>query len=214
MTPLSSGSQGGASQNTSSQHTATVRIIINPAAGSGDTRKRWPQAIVALREAGLRPEYVLTEGPGEAIALAQQAGLDGYDAVVAMGGDGTAHEVANGLLRVAPPPPLGLLQTGTGRDLSRLLALPDGLEGQARLIAKGDTQRIDVGYCRYTKAGETREERAFLLLAGAGFTSGVIDRSRGLKRWLGGPAYFAAALLELLRAEARPARLTLDGAAE
>jgi diacylglycerol kinase (ATP) len=59
-----------------------------------------------------------------------------------------------------------------------------------------------------------QEERAFLLLAGAGFTSAVIDRSLGLKRWLGGPAYFVAALRELLHAKARPARLTLDGAAE
>ena len=105
----------------------TVRVIINPAAGSGDTRKRWPGAIVALREAGLRPDYVLTDAPGHATALAQQAGLDGYDAVIAMGGDGTAHEVANGLLRVGSPPPLALLQTGTGRDLSRLLALPASL---------------------------------------------------------------------------------------
>ena len=192
----------------------TVLVIINPTAGSGDTRKRWPGAIVALREAGLRPEYVLTDAPGHATVLAQQAGLDGYDAVIAMGGDGTAHEVANGLLRVASPPPLALLQTGTGRDLSRLLALPDSLEAQARLIARGDTQRIDVGYCRYTNADQTQEERAFLLLAGAGFTSAVIDRSLGLKRWLGGPAYFVAALRELLHAKARPARLTLDGAAE
>ena len=195
-------------------NSGTVQVIINPAAGSGHTRERWPGAIVALREAGLRPEYVLTESAGHAIALAQQAGLDGYDAVIAMGGDGTAHEVANGLLQVASPPPLALLQTGTGRDLSRLLALPDSLEAQARLIARGETQRIDVGYCRHMNADQIQEERAFLLLAGAGFTSAVIDRSLGLKRWLGGPAYFAAAILELFRAQAAPARLTLDGAAE
>ncbi len=191
-----------------------VQVIINPAAGSGSTGESWPGAIVALREAGLRSAYVLTEAPGHATALARQAGLDGYDAVIAMGGDGTANEVANGLLQVTSPPPLALLQTGTGCDLSRLLGLPVSLMAQAQLIARGETQRVDVGYCRYTNAELVSKERAFLLLAGAGFTSAVIERSLGMKRWVGGSAYFVAALLELFRAQAIPSQLTMDGTAE
>ncbi len=192
----------------------SARVIINPAAGSGRTRKLWPRAIVALREAGLDPDYVLTERPGQATELAQEAAGRDYDVIIALGGDGTAHEVANGLLRVDTPPPLGLIQTGTGRDLSRLLGLPATPAEQAALIATVQPARIDVGWCRCVgPAGET-EELAFLLLGGAGYSARVVERSLRLKRWFRGPAYFLAALQELIGVRAVPSRLVLDGEAE
>jgi len=192
----------------------TAKVIVNPAAGGGRTRSEWPKTIVALREAGLEPDYVLTKQPGEASDLAAAAAQDGYDVVVAVGGDGTAHEVANGLLRADDPPPLGLVQTGTGRDLSRLLSLPKDYEGQARIVATATPLRIDVGRCRYAAAAGGTEERAFLLLGGAGYSARVVERSLRLKRWFGGLAYLVAAVQELATVRATPARLVLDGAAE
>ncbi|HJN92501.1 MAG TPA: diacylglycerol kinase family protein, partial [Dehalococcoidia bacterium] len=176
------------------QGVRTARVIVNPAAGSGRTRTEWPKTIVALREAGLEPDYVLTQRPGEATDLAMQAAQGGYDLVVAVGGDGTAHEVANGLLQAHAPPPLGLIQTGTGRDLSRLLRLPKDYDGQAKIVATATPLRMDVGRCRYVGASGETEERAFLLLAGAGYSARVVERSLRLKRWFRGLAYLVAAV--------------------
>lgn len=188
-------------------------LIVNPAAGGGRTAKSWRAAQRALIDAGFDTQAQLTDAPGHATTLAEDAARSGADVVVAMGGDGTAFEVANGLLRTSSPPPLGLIQTGTGRDLSRVLRLPRGIEAQARLVAEAEPLSFDVGWCEY-EAASGRQRAAFLLLGGAGFSAQVVERSVRWKRYTRSLTYFLAALAEWWSASAVSAQTTIDGASE
>src|SRR5262249_56911589 len=106
-----------------------------------------------------RAELVFARGPGEGEALARQGAEAGCAPIVAVGGDGTAQEVANGLLATPEPPPLGLVPAGTGNVLARNLGLPVDPAEALRLIHHGGCGAIDGGL-----AGG----RYFLNAAGAG----------------------------------------------
>src|SRR5512136_656187 len=93
-------------------------VILNPAAGAGTAGARSGEIARLLTAHGLRHELVLTERPLHAAEIAERAAGQGWDAVVAAGGDGTGNEVLNGLLAAADRgvkiPALGLLSVGRG----------------------------------------------------------------------------------------------------
>jgi YegS/Rv2252/BmrU family lipid kinase len=190
-----------------------ARVIINPAAGAGRTARRWTDVTQALRDVDLAPDFVLTDGPGHATELAAHAARSNVDLVIAVGGDGTAHEVANGLLQHHDPPPLGLIQTGTGSDLTRVLALPRGIAAQAALIARAQPQPFDVGWCAHESPTGPRQT-AFLILAGIGLSARVVQKSQRIKRLGRTLPYLLATCTELFSAQPTPAHLTLDDVRE
>ena len=156
------------------------------------------------------------EGPGHATALARDAAQDGFDAVVALGGDGTAHEVANGLLQLDAPPPLGAIQTGTGRDLSRLLGSREpGRAGPPGRGRRSVPDRRGLVPLPTVRRGSGGARGARLPAPGRG---GLLLPRRRALAWLEarlrGLSYFAAALAELRTVQPTPARLSLDGAEE
>ena len=120
-------------------------LIVNPAARHGETEHLIP----AIERLLMNVEHVtvLTDRVGHAIELA--AAATGYDLVVAAGGDGTVHEVLNGLM--AQPaenrPALGLLPTGSGNDTRRMLGISSDLAQAALELATGRRCRFDVGVC-------------------------------------------------------------------
>lgn len=120
-------------------------LIVNPAAKHGETARFVP-AIERLLH-NMPHDTVLTEGTGHAQLLAREA--TGYDLVVAVGGDGTVHEVLNGLM--AHPsdrrPALGLLPTGSGNDTRRTLGIPADLAAAALVLATGERRSFDIGVC-------------------------------------------------------------------
>lgn len=119
-------------------------VILNPAAGRGRARRAWPRATERMRAAGLDFELVETRAPGDGISHAQRAAHD-YDVVIAAGGDGTIHEVVNGLMRAgAASAALGVLPLGSGDDFLKTLPARDALER----IARGVPRPLDVGRIR------------------------------------------------------------------
>ncbi len=125
-----------------------VKVILNPYANRWRAGSRVDDVRAAFTAVGLTPDIVQTTQPREAIALAETAVSEGYDAVVAAGGDGTLNEVANGLLRAAgdgPTTPFGILPIGTANDFSDMVGLPRDLTQAARIIAAGKTRQIDAG---------------------------------------------------------------------
>ena len=101
-----------------------IKLILNPTANHG----RSLQEAADLRPllANRLADWGATEYPGHATVLARQAGEQGYDLVVAVGGDGTVHEVINGLMQVAEGtrPALGIVPLGSGNDFAHILDIP------------------------------------------------------------------------------------------
>ncbi|HJS38433.1 MAG TPA: acylglycerol kinase family protein, partial [Burkholderiales bacterium] len=95
-------------------------VILNPAAGRGRVRREWPHMAGRLRAAGVAFDVIETQHPGQGVELAQRASRD-YAAVIAAGGDGTVHEVANGLLRSRGRAAFGVLPLGSGDDFAKML---------------------------------------------------------------------------------------------
>ncbi len=179
-----------------SGHTGTVRIalIINPFASSVNPRVR--VKIQSLLAAKHDLDVVETTKGGHAIRLAHRAATDGAEVVIALGGDGTINEVANGLLgnnRTAIVP----LPGGSTNVFARSLGYPnDPLEATAMLVDALEAQST-------TLAGVgLANDRAFLFHVGAGFDAAVVGRveNRGpLKRYLGHPLFIASALFTWFR---------------
>lgn len=120
-------------------------IIVNPQAKHGEATRLAPVIERLLRS--VPHDTVETTTPGHAVELA--AAAEGYDVVVAVGGDGTVHEVLNGLMQHPPEtrPALAVLPTGSGNDTCRTLGIPFDLAEAALLLAGGERRRFDIGTC-------------------------------------------------------------------
>lgn len=124
---------------------AGTLLIANPAARHGETAKLLP--VIEQLLCNVPHDMVVTECAGQATEVA--AGAIDYDLVVAAGGDGTVHEVLNGLMAIPAQdrPALGLLPTGSGNDTRRMMGVPDDLAQAALVLATGERRRFDVGVC-------------------------------------------------------------------
>jgi diacylglycerol kinase (ATP) len=162
-------------------------VILNPNSGRGRGRRLEPQIRAVFGRLGA--EIGLTEGPGDEDRLARRALAQGFDQIVAVGGDGTTSNIGHAILTESRPAALGLVPGGTGCDLARSLGIPrNDLEACAQVIAAGKTRSIDVGKV---------EDRHFLNVAGFGFDIAVLERSFRVK-WLRGELlYLYCALLEM-----------------
>ena len=177
----------------------------------GRARDLAPQIEAVLGTSAAKARLVETREAGHAERLAAAATDQGHDRVVAVGGDGTAQEVLNGLMTagVGPdggPPAFGLVPGGTGNDLARSLGLPLTLL-EALTVALGEqTRPLDLG--KASHGGETRYSSA---AGGTGFDAEVAFTMAGKReRWQRGRAgYFLSTLNELRRYKNRTLSLRL-----
>ena len=124
-----------------------IRLIYNPQAGKEAFRQHLPHVLQIFEEAGLEASSHVTKGEGDATEEAKRAAHDGFRYVVACGGDGTVHEVTNGLARApqSQRPVLGIIPVGTTNDLARALKIPFQVEQAARMIAQQRRMPLDLG---------------------------------------------------------------------
>jgi diacylglycerol kinase (ATP) len=123
-----------------------AHIIVNPAAGRGAARRAESVVARAFRAQGWAVDLVRTEGPGHGQELAAQAVSQGAKHIVAVGGDGTVHEVANGLLRTDTDAALGVVPLGSGNDFAKIVGVYgyDPIRAVARLVT-ATSRRFDAG---------------------------------------------------------------------
>lgn len=175
-------------------------LILNPIAGKGRAGERRAEVEALLGSFGLSYETRLTQGRWHAAELAREARREGFDLVIAAGGDGTANEVVNGLMlameRGERPPALGVLPLGRGNDFAFGLGLSSRLEETLSLIAGGSTLPLDVGKI---KGGNYPEGRYFGNGVGVGFDTRVGLEAARLKRVHGALAYVVGAAKVFLR---------------
>lgn len=171
------------------------KIIVNPVSGRGAGESVIPHLESQLREYGLDFDLVRTGRPWHAAELAWEAVSDGYDIVVAVGGDGTANEVLNGLMLAkkdgAGTGVLGLIGVGRGNDLALGMGVPSGLEIGHQILYQDNRRTVDVGI---VKGGMFPEGRFFGNGVGIGFDTVVGFEAMKIKRIHGFMNYFLAAL--------------------
>src|SRR5881396_4143911 len=100
-----------------------AHVIVNPAAGRGAAGRAESVVARAFRAQGWAVDVARTDGPGHGQELAAAAVRQGAKHVVAVGGDGTVHEVANGLLRTDTDAALGVVPVGSGNDFAKLIGV-------------------------------------------------------------------------------------------
>ncbi|TEU11060.1 MAG: diacylglycerol kinase family lipid kinase [Anaerolineales bacterium] len=171
------------------------KIIVNPVAGRGDGERVIPQVERMLSGYGLDFDLVRTERPWHAADLAQEAVAAGYDSVVTVGGDGTANEVLNGLMRAkqagAGTCAMGILCVGRGNDFAYGVGIPTDLEAGCQALAQGHRRTMDVGR---VVGGLYPEGRYFGNGVGIGFDA-VVGFEAVKMTWLHGfPSYIVAVL--------------------
>lgn len=171
-----------------------IGVIFNPTA-RGERANRFRDH---LRELGDDVRVVPTRSAGDARTLAADLTREGFETLVAAGGDGTVNEVLNGICDVPEGltrTRLGVIPLGTVNVFAKEMAIPEEFQGAWRVIREGRDRWIDLPHAEYTGANGDRECRYFILMAGAGLDSraiGLVDW--GWKRRVGPLAYVWAGI--------------------
>jgi len=176
-----------------------AKVIVNPVAGACSTHRMWPLISRLLRHIGLSFDHEFTEGRGHAIELAKTATSDGYQYLVAVGGDGTINEVANGILHSTGESgtALGIVCTGTGSDFIRSVGIPKDYTCACSFLTSSRRLLIDVGVVEYQKNGQPLQ-RFFVNVAGTGFDATAVEATERLPKYFGGTIPYVAGLLRSL----------------
>ena len=142
-------------------------------------------------------QFIPTLRKGHAVDLAKQAAESGCDYLIAVGGDGTLHEVVNGALQSNIPinesPVIGVLPYGSANDFARTARLSNSIEELVGLIQSGSAKRMDLGKIIIH---QTRETRYFINIAGVGLSPEVV---RGLEQSSGFPGPGLNYFLQIIR---------------
>ena len=172
--------------------------MVNPASRRGARQEEI--ALRAFHEAGTVCDVVRTERPGHGAEVAERSGRD-YDAVFALGGDGTVMEVVGALAHSSIP--VGVLPGGTGNLIARTLGIPPDVGDAVRELLRGEEARIDLG-----RIGDRR----FAFAAGVGIDAAMVEETPShMKRRLGVWAYAMTATRAAMRRDAFEVRAVVDG---
>jgi YegS/Rv2252/BmrU family lipid kinase len=180
-------------------------VIVNPRSGNRRGMTVLDQVRPILTRSGAKLDVQLAQSQGHAAVLAKTCDLNSYQRICIIGGDGTVHEVADGLLQRGErvDVPLAIIPAGTGNTLHQHLNLQNPLEA-ARRIMLGSTQSLDV--IRVTMGNEV----VFCIdIVGWGAVADI-NRTAEQLRWAGTQRYAIASLWNLLWASRRRAKLILD----
>ncbi len=176
-----------------------VLLIANPGSRRGEVLRA--KAMGAFRDAGVQCDVVVTEQAGHGARVAAERGSS-YQAVFALGGDGTAVEVLGALANTDVL--VGLLPGGTGNLVARSLGVPLSIELAVPALLKGREARIDLGLLN--------GEQYFAFTAGIGIDAAMVEATTAaLKRRYGVLAYIVAATRATLRQRTFHVRIEADG---
>lgn len=145
--------------------TEKIFLIINKYAGHGKGEQAVDIVVPYLKKNGRLVEYVFTNEPGHATDLAKKAVEQGYNLVVAVGGDGTVNEVALGIIGSSTP--MGIIPMGSGNGLARELGISMNMKKSCRTLINGSNLLLDV--CMLN-------DQRFLCTSGIGFDATIADK--------------------------------------
>ena len=180
----------------------TYTFIVNPTAGSGRSEKAIPMIEEEMRGRDLTYQIIKTERPGHGTELARQAAAeDNCGCVIAVGGDGTAYEVACGL--VDSRVPMGIIPVGTGNDFIKTVGIPGDARQALAFLLSRPARPVDVGQLN---------DRLFLNVSGTGFDVQVLECMEDAKKLFHGIwPYLIGIVRAIFRYRAAHVTWTVDG---
>jgi diacylglycerol kinase (ATP) len=181
-----------------------AKLIANPGAGNVlEAASRLEQVTRYLLDYGLKVDVALAHPKNEAIPIARKAIKDGYDVVIAMGGDGTLGAVIRGI--AGSKVSLGIIAAGTENDIAKSLGIPEDLKEACALIASGHTRKLDLGQVSTKK----RKKFYFFMVTAIGLTATIFPMIKEVPA--GKLSGIKGAVMTLLKFDSKPTVfLTLD----
>lgn len=184
-----------------------ICFIVNGVSGNGRGHRVWKQVERLLLEKQIDYDVKFTERPKHATKIAKElAKQKNVQAVIAIGGDGTVHEVANGL--AGSEIPLGFIPAGSGNDFAKGLQIPKHGEQALERALSGQKRKIDIAYINHD---------IFINVAGIGFDAQVakVANQTRSKKWLnhfgmGAFSYILGFFKVLFRYQPTEVRLMID----
>ncbi|KHF41486.1 diacylglycerol kinase [Halalkalibacter okhensis] len=180
-----------------------ARLIYNPSSGREQIRKSLAYILERLEKTGYETSAHATTGEGCATRAAKKAGENGYDLVIAAGGDGTIFEVVNGLAALEKRPNLGIIPAGTTNDFARALRIPRDIEKACDILCGEHFEPIDIGRVN---------DRYFVnIAAGGSLTELTYEVPSKMKTAVGQLAYYIKGLEKLPQVSPKMVQIEYDG---
>ena len=185
--------------------------IINPTSGNGSSRQKWPQIKTLLESYNFDFNFAFTEHENHSPELAQHAIEKGFYNIICVGGDGTLHNIVNGIMSqpslYSNEVTVGMIPIGTGNDWVKTHDIPNDFEKAIQLIKNGNKKTQDLGKIEFLN--EDRNPVYFNNLAGVGFDGFVVSKVHKYKHF-GALAYLAGAVLGLFSFKNFKSKVVVD----
>jgi len=179
-------------------------LIVNPRSAGGKTGVLFEKMRGPIEQHLGHVDVAFTEGPRHAVDIARDAAKEGRKVVVAVGGDGSVHEVVCGLMEARDaghaPPKLGMIGAGTGGDYRRTLGFENRLDRYCEAIAEGKTRSVDVGRFSYSSHEGEAKSTFFVNILSVGM-GGLVDKlvAESTRSMGGTLAYFTSSVRGLFQ---------------
>ena len=176
-------------------------IIANPFSNSGNTSEIIDLVVKKLQSNLISHQIRLTERSGDEIEFVKEATQDGYNKILAIGGDGTVQKVVAGITIQKNIPTekmiFGLIPSGTGNDWAKSKNIPLNVSDAINLLINGSINEQDVGVAKIVGGSETKT-RYFVTYSGVGFDSFMLEKIKNYK-WLGKLSYLVCAIMNFTK---------------
>lgn len=194
-------------------------LVVNPRSAGGQTGKRWAELSAKVGGALGQFGHEFTAGAMDAARIARKAIQDGYECIVAVGGDGTINEVVNGFFHegkaLNPNAALGVIPRGTGGDFRRAFGWDLELDSALARLRTDKTEPFDVGLVEYINHQGKPEQRYFANIASMGVSAFVANEVNTSNKALGGNMAFVWGTVKgLFRFEPPTVKIRADGGAQ
>ena len=188
------------------------QVIINPSAGNGKAGKQWKNIEAALIKANISYKVHRSERPLHCTELAKSLIEQGARILIGVGGDGTNHEIINGLMQqksVATEEVVyGFIPVGTGNDWVKTHKIPMDITKAVGIIKAGKTTLQDIGLAKFYQ-NEKPQQRYFVNVAGMAYDAYITKESSKIR--LNALSYYLLIFKCLFKYVSNPARIVLDG---
>jgi len=185
-------------------------VIVNPVAGNGETAQKWNEIEEELNHQKFDFKVAFSEYKSHEGVLAQSAIEEGYTQIICVGGDGTLHNVVNGLMNCpqnSKNVKLGIIPLGTGNDWIKTYNIEKDYKLAIQILKQNNTVFQDIGFLKLEKS---KQEVYFNNLAGIGFDGHVVYKVNNYKK-LGFLAYLAGALVSITGYKRARLKIEMNG---